>query len=379
MLVTIIIFIAVLSLLVFVHELGHFIMARRSGMGVHEFGFGFPPRVVGLQKLDGKWRVVWRKQESSPKATIYSINAIPLGGFVKIMGEDNDSADDPQSFTNKSFTARFFTLAAGVLMNVLTAWIIFSIGFMVGFPVAVNQLSDLPAGGRYTDQQILIGGVLPGSAAEAAGLAGSDIILSVDNQPISQISDLQDYIQANQGEELVFEVKRLTETLTIPVQTSLDTNLDEGIVGISMGYFGKLQYSLPKAFWHGAQTTIKQLGAIFKGLYNLFTSPGGFKQVGGPVLIAQYTGDAAEMGFSHLLAFIAFLSLNLAILNSLPIPALDGGRMLFLIIEKLRGKPNNQTIEQYTNAIGFMVLLLLMAVITARDVWQLESVKNLFG
>jgi regulator of sigma E protease len=378
MIITIIIFIAILSLLVFVHELGHFVVAKRSGMGVHEFGFGFPPRLIGLQKVDGRWRVVWRKQATSTDATIYSINAIPLGGFVKIMGEDNDEASDPKSFSNKSFGARFLTLAAGVLMNVLTAWVIFSVGFMIGLPVAVNELSEVPTNGRFSEQKILIGEVLNDSPAKTAGLSAGDIILSVDDQPINEITNLQQYIQTKQGQVINFEVKRLNEVLTIPVTTDVNVKPGQGIVGIGLGYFGKLSFNPPQAIWQGAKTTVDQLQAIFTGLHRIFTTSEGIKSVGGPVKIAQLTGQVADLGLLPLLQFTAFLSLNLAILNSLPFPALDGGRILFLLIEKLRGKPNNQKIEQYANAIGFMALLLLMLVITARDVSQLESIKNLF-
>jgi regulator of sigma E protease len=378
MIITIIIFIAILSLLVFVHELGHFVVAKRSGMGVHEFGFGFPPRLIGLQKVDGRWRVVGRKQATSTDATIYSINAIPLGGFVKIMGEDNDEASDPKSFSNKSFGARFLTLAAGVLMNVLTAWVIFSVGFMIGLPVAVNELSEVPTNGRFSEQKILIGEVLNDSPAKTAGLSAGDIILSVDDQPINEITNLQQYIQTKQGQVINFEVKRLNEVLTIPVTTDVNVKPDQGIVGIGLGYFGKLSFNPPQAIWQGAKTTVDQLQAIFTGLHRIFTTSEGIKSVGGPVKIAQLTGQVADLGLLPLLQFTAFLSLNLAILNSLPFPALDGGRILFLLIEKLRGKPNNQKIEQYANAIGFMALLLLMLVITARDVSQLESIKNLF-
>jgi regulator of sigma E protease len=378
MIITIIIFIAILSLLVFVHELGHFVVAKRSGMGVHEFGFGFPPRLIGLQKVDGRWRVVGRKQATSTDATIYSINAIPLGGFVKIMGEDNDEASDPKSFSNKSFGARFLTLAAGVLMNVLTAWVIFSVGFMIGLPVAVNELSEVPTNGRFSEQKILIGEVLNDSPAKTAGLSAGDIILSVDDQPINEITNLQQYIQTKQGQVINFEVKRLNEVLTIPVTTDVNVKPGQGIVGIGLGYFGKLSFNPPQAIWQGAKTTVDQLQAIFTGLHRIFTTSEGIKSVGGPVKIAQLTGQVADLGLLPLLQFTAFLSLNLAILNSLPFPALDGGRILFLLIEKLRGKPNNQKIEQYANAIGFMALLLLMLVITARDVSQLESIKNLF-
>ncbi len=379
MIVTIIIFIAVLSLLVFVHELGHFLVAKRSGMGVHEFGFGFPPRLIGVQKRNGKWRVVWRKQEASPEETVYSINMIPLGGFVKIMGEDNDEAGDPRSFTKKSFFSRFFTLSAGVIMNVLTAWVIFSIGFLIGLPVAVNELSELPRGSSYNEQKILIGSIKQDSPAMTAGLQSSDIIITVDGQSITEIEALQNYIQANKGQQLNFEIKRLNETLQIPVEVATDRDPAQGLIGIGLGYYGILQLNPVAAVFEGGKTTFNQLRAIFTGLYDVFTTSEGVKAIGGPVKIAQLTGQVVDLGILPLLQFTAFLSLNLAILNSLPFPALDGGRIMFLIIEKLRGKPNNQKIEQYANAIGFMALLLLMLVITARDVSQLESIKNLFS
>lgn len=379
MIITIIIFVAILGLLVFVHELGHFIVAKKSGMGVHEFGFGFPPRLFGLQKQNGKWKIVWGKKETDPDQTVYSINAIPLGGFVRIMGEDNDEASDPRSFTNKSFTKRFLTLAAGVLMNVLTAWVILSIGFMIGLPVAIDQADSLPKGATFTNQQILIGQILPGSPAEKANLKDGDVLQNINGQTFSQINALQDYIKQRQGQTLQFEVKRINETISVPVETTIQTDTHQGVVGIGLAYYGKLKFGPVTALVQGAKTTVNQLQAIVTGLYNVFTSKAGLKQIGGPVKIAQLTGQVADLGILPLLQFTAFLSLNLAILNTLPFPALDGGRMLFLIIEKLRGKPNNQTIEQYANAIGFMVLLALMLVITVRDVSQLESIKNLFS
>lgn len=379
MIVTIIIFIIVLSLLVFVHELGHFVMAKRSGMGVHEFGFGFPPRVIGLQKIDGKWRIVGRKAEGNPQNTIYSINAIPLGGFVKIVGEDNNESDDPSSFTNKSFWARLITLAAGVLMNVLTAWVILSLGFMIGLPVAVNEISEVPKNATFSNQSILIGEVQPNSPAERDGLKESDIIRSVDGQVITEISDLQSYIKAHQGQAIAFDVQRLNEMQHIVVQAQNVAEDNQVAVGIGLGYYGTIKFGILTSLKQGAVTTVNQLRAIVTGLASVFKSKAGLQSIGGPVKIAQLTGQVAQLGLLPLLQFTAFLSLNLAILNTLPFPALDGGRMLFLIIEKLRGKPNNQNIEQYANAIGFMLLLLLMVVVTVRDVSQLQVIKSLFG
>lgn len=376
MLFTIIIFLIVLSLLVFVHELGHFVMAKRAGMKVHEFGFGFPPRLIGIQKIKGKWKIV--SQNADPDHTVYSINAIPLGGFVKIMGEDSDEIDDPRSFTSKSFFAKLITLAAGVVMNVILAWLLLSIGFMAGLPVAVQDLSEIPSNGQFTNQQVAIVDIQPGSPAEKSGLQPSDIIQNVDGQTFSQIKDLQLYIHDHHGQQIAFDVKRVNQEKHVTVQ-ALDNPVDGGLVGIGLAAYGKLKFSPPTALVQGAKTTYLQLSNIVQGLYHLFSAGEGLKSLGGPVKIAQLTGQVADLGLIPLLQFSAFLSLNLAILNTLPFPALDGGRMLFLIVEKIRGRKNNPLIEQYANTIGFFVLLLLMAVITVRDISQLQVIKNLFS
>ncbi len=376
MITTILIFLIVLSLLVFVHELGHFVMAKRAGMKVHEFGFGFPPRLIGVQKVKGKWKIVSRKADSDH--TVYSINAIPLGGFVKIMGEDSDVENDPRSFTAKPFWAKLLTLAAGVIMNVIFAWLLLSAGFMAGLPVAVQDLNQIPANGNFTDQKVAIVDVQPGSPAEQAGLLPSDIIQNVDGQLYDQIPDLQQYIRDHKGQEMTFDVKRVNEEKQIKV-TALPEPKDGGLVGIGLATYGKLKFSPPAALIQGAKTTYVQLSNIVNGLVGLFSHGEGLKSLGGPVKIAQLTGQVADLGFIPLLQFAAFLSLNLAILNTLPFPALDGGRMLFLIVEKIRGRKNNPLVEQYANTIGFFALLLLMAIITARDVSQLEAIKNLFS
>jgi regulator of sigma E protease len=195
---------------------------------------------------------------------------------------------------------------------------------------------------------------------------------------ITEVEKLKEYIKAHQGQKMTFAVQRINENITAEVDTSTVTDPSKGIVGIGLAYYGKIKFGPVQAIWHGAQTTVNQLQAIATGIIKIFSTKDGVKGVGGPIKIAQLTGQVADLGVLPLLQFTAFLSLNLAILNTLPFPALDGGRMLFLIIEKLRGKPNNQSIEQYANAIGFMLLLLLMVVITVRDVSQLQFIKNLF-
>jgi regulator of sigma E protease len=378
MIVTILIFLAVLSLLVFVHESGHFIVAKRSGMGVHEFGFGFPPRLFGVQKVKGKWKIVWGNKDTGTEDTVYSVNAIPLGGFVKIMGEDNDS-EDPQSFVNKPFWRRFFTLAAGVIMNFILAGLLLSVGYMAGLPVAVESLDQIPAGAKFTEQQVAIIDVLPGSPAEKAGVLPSDIVVSVDNQHFDSVQGFQDYVKANKGKHFEFVLKRVNETKTLGIDTVAEPKEGEGVIGVGLALYGKLRFSPLPAIAQGYETAYNQLINIATGLYHLFASGQGVKSLGGPVKIAQLTGQVADLGLIPLMQFAAFLSLNLALLNALPFPALDGGRILFLFIEKIRGKKNNPKIEQYANAIGFILLLILMLGITVRDVSQLESVKHLFS
>ncbi len=379
MIITILIFLAVLSILVFVHEAGHFIVAKRSGMKVHEFGFGFPPRAFGIQKVNGKWKIVWGNKESETENTVYSVNWIPLGGFVKIQGEDNDDGVDEHSFVNKPFWRRFFTLAAGVIMNFILAGVLLSIGYMAGLPVAVQDIKDVPKGATFTERQVAIIDVVKDSPADKAGIMASDIVEKVDGQKFTTVEGLQEYVRNNKGKVINFEVKRVNEDKSFDVQALSEAKEGEGVVGIGMALYGNIQFNPLAAVGQGFITAYKQLWAIATGLYNLFASGDGLESLGGPVKIAQITGQVAATGFIPLLQFAAFLSLNLALLNALPLPALDGGRILFLLIEKIRGKRNNAKVEQYANAIGFMALLLLMLLITVRDVSQLETIKNLFS
>lgn len=380
MIITILIFIAVLGILVFVHEFGHFIVAKKSGMTVEEFGFGFPPRVVGIQRVNGKFQIVWGRKnqpvntandlttrpENEP--TIYSINLIPLGGFVRIMGENNEHEDQPGSFISKGFWPRFLTLVAGVCMNIILAWALLSVGFDVGLPAAVNSANDIPKGASFSNPQTAILDVVKDLPASKAGLMPNDIIVSLDGKQFAEVSDLQSYIKQHAGSPVAFNVKRGSKELSINVTPNINPAPGQGATGIEISLIGKLKYPWYSALWEGAKATYGAITGIFAGLYQLFAGHLGFASLGGPVKIAKLTGQVADMGFIYLLQFTAFLSLNLAALNILPFPALDGGRVLFLFIEKIRGKKNNQKVEQYFNAAGFVFLLLLMVVVTINDV-----------
>ncbi len=376
MIFTILIFIVILGVLVFVHEFGHFIVARKSGMKVEEFGFGFPPRIFGIQKINGKRRTIWGhpkqsliSSETSPdQDTLYSINLIPLGGFVKILGENNEHEEDPRSFINRSFGARFATLVAGVSMNVILAWVLISVGFIIGLPAVFGSGINVPAGATLKNPQIIIMEVVKDLPADKAGVKAQDILLSINGIKFNNLQSMQDYIKSHKGNQFAFEIKRGKEIVNVKVNSLANPAPDQGPTGIALENVGELQFPWYLAFFEGAKATVNQLGSIFSGLYGLITAKIGLSNLSGPVKIAQLTGEVAGMGFIYILQFAAFLSLNLAVLNIMPFPALDGGRVVFLLIEKIRGRRNNQKIEQFVNTAGFVLLLLLMLAVTIKDV-----------
>jgi regulator of sigma E protease len=253
-------------------------------------------------------------------------------------------------------------------MNVLLAWILLSIGYAVGLPVAINSTQSIPHGSRLLNQRIAIIDIVPEGPASKEGFQVGDSFISVDGRSFETTEQLQAYIAENKGKAFAFKVQRGDEVVEKNVQSNAQPAPNQGATGIALAQVGQLRFPVHRAIWEGATTTVSQLGAIVKGLYEVFTSKQGVQSLGGPVKIAQITGQVADLGAIYLLQFTAFLSLNLAILNALPFPALDGGRVLFLLIEKVRGKRNNQAIEQWANTIGFMLLLLLMLLVTVRDV-----------
>ena len=339
MLLTIVIFLVVLSILVLVHEFGHFIAARKFGAGVEEFGLGFPPRLCGIYKnTSGVWKFVWWNREVKDAAgTIYSLNLIPLGGFVKIDGENGEDKDSPQSFAHKPIWQRAIMLSAGVIMNVLLAAIFISANFMIGAPQAIDG-SDL-SGAIVSNRRIQVMEVLPDSPALKAGLKGGDEIVSVNDQSFATYSQLQAYVGDKAGQPLQYTIRRgqSVEDKTIIPEVMASTS--RAGIGISIAEVASVRYPWYAALWEGIKTTGLLIVSIFIGFYQLIAkivSGGGVgSDVAGPVGIAVLTGQVVDLGFSYVLQFAALLSLNLAVINFLPFPALDGGRVLFLIIEKI--------------------------------------------
>ena len=395
--------IPVFGLLVLVHEFGHFITAKWAGIRVEEFGVGFPPRIVGLRKRDGKgWEVIWfggiRSEEdsydslkqtpfsgtsggvSTPGApvsshTIYSLNLIPIGGFVRMPGENGDINDenghyDPQSFAAKSAGKRLIVLVAGVTMNVLLAMVLFTFAFGFGEPKLLPQ----------------IGKVVPGSPAEIAGIRPGDTIVSANNQPVKFFSDLQAVvnaeIQADKNHHatvpVILQIRRSgsTELISTTVNVRVHPPAGQGPMGIEAS--SKVVFdSIPlwQAPIRGVQYTFQTTADFLHAIGQMITGSLPF-QLAGPVGIVRITGEVAQSvpseGWWPLLSLTAVLSLNLAIINILPFPALDGGRVVLVLIEVLRGgKRLKPEVEGLINFAGMLMLLTLMVVITFFDVKNL--------
>lgn len=370
MLLTIIAFILVLSVLVFVHEMGHFMTARWFGIRAEEFGFGFPPRFAGVYKNnEGKWKFVrGNKEVTDCPGTVYSINFIPLGGFVKIKGEDGDNTES-DSFGAKKIWQRTVVLSAGVLMNIVLAAILFSTILMIGSPQAVDGLGK---GAEVSERQLQIIQVAENSPAAQAGLQLGDAIVSINGIEFAKFEDLQKYVDENRGKVLDYKIKRGQEIKDLKITPQLDEKLGKGVIGVAMAETGIVKYPWYLAIWQG----IKQTGlytwiiivAFYELLKGLILGNGVSADVAGPVGIASLTGQVARMGIVYLLQFTALLSINLAIINFIPFPALDGGRVLFLALEKLKGKPVRRELEAVIHNVGFLLLMVLIVIVTFRDI-----------
>lgn len=368
-------FLAVLAILVVSHEFGHFIFAKKTGMGVHEFGFGFPPRFLGIQFKKGdrkKWRLVWGNRDldetDEEYGTVYSLNWLPLGGFVKIKGENGEDAVDQDSFAAKKFWQKSLVLCAGVMMNVVLAFVLLTIGYIVGLPQNVDNMADVS---RVSDRRIEILQTLPGKPAEAAGIQAGDVVLQVGDLQNPRLKQMQEYVDTHKNEQILVRVKRNDQIIDKKIQPVVYNDTGKGGLGIAIAEVGNVRYPFFSAIWQGAKTTVWYLKEIIVAFYlllkGLFAGHGVGEAVSGPVGVAVMTGRVAKLGWIYLIQFAAMLSLNLAVFNILPIPALDGGRQLFLIIAKLRGKAVSQKLEQIFHTIGFALLMLLVLVVTIRD------------
>lgn len=354
----ILIFLLVLSILVFVHELGHFLAARRAGIRVDEFGFGFPPRV-------------WGKKVNE---TIYSINLFPIGGFVRLHGEDDEVKDErDRAFFFKNKLTRTSVIVAGVLMNVLLAVLAFSvISWVVGVP-------------RETGQVKIIG-IAKDSPAQKAGLQEEDVVLSVDGQALSQTKSFIEYVNTKKGEEIILSVRRQENEFAISLVPRTDPPQGEGALGVAVSSAELVHPPLWQrpfvSLWTGSTEAVfwvrTTVGAVAQMVSQLVQgkAPEG---IAGPIGIFQITSHAARAGILSLISFVGILSINLAILNILPIPALDGGRLLFVIVEAIFGRRVLPTFERYAHTVGMIILLILILLVTMQDITRLLNGGFNFG
>lgn len=357
MLLTVLVFIILLGVLVLVHEWGHFIVARWLGVRVEEFAFGFPPRVASFVR----------------QKTRYALNLIPIGGYVRIYGEGGDDERDPESFSSRSLPQRFAIIAAGVAMNVALAWALFSVGHAIGLPTVLGE------GEAGRGAAVTVIGVAPGSPADAAGIRFGDVVeaLEIGNEKLAvgQIEDVQKFIEAHRGEEIRFRLQRGREFIERVAHARVTPPIDEGAVGIAMANVGVTRSPWWRSPWDGAKTTLGATLAITRALggtvRDLFAEGRLSADVSGPVGIFVFANESQRLGATYLIELAGILSVNLALLNILPIPALDGGRILFLFIEGVRGARVNQRVEQAVHTIGFALLLLMMAAVTYRDIVRL--------
>jgi len=344
--------------------------ARFFGVKVEEFGLGFPPRMKKLFKKGD---------------TEYTLNWLPIGGFCKIMGEDGEDKNNPESFSSRSVGQRALILSGGVIMNIILAMILFSLIFMVGMPTDVTGGIDESKISGFKDQKVQITSVAKNSPAAEAGIMMGDTVLKINETKIATIEELQNYIDNHRGEEVNIYLLRGKKEITkklIPRENPPD---EEGPIGVGLAETAMVSYPVHWAIWKGIIHTIKITIFIitaFAGIiWSLLTVGKMGAEISGPVGIVVLTGQMSAMGLIYLLNFTALISVNLAIINALPFPALDGGRLLFLAVEKIKGSPVNQNFEAKVNNYGFMLLMLLMLVVTFYDVGKYgiwEKISSFF-
>lgn len=353
MIIAFLVVFCLLSLLVFVHELGHFLAAKRENVKVEEFGLGFPPRLFS-KKLG---------------ETIYSINVIPFGGFVRLHGEEL-KAKDRRSFSSKSAWSRVKITTAGVFFNFLFALVVFLIVPFFGYVSVEPQ--DLTSYTNFKKLGIMVLDIEKSSPADKAGVLRSDIVVKVDSFEPLNTDDIIEYLKTKGNKIVQLTLKRKGKTVILELIPRVVLKENQGPTGMIVATVGVVSYQFPFGLYAGLKNFIKTTESIFVGFYNIATSLFSGKKtsvdIAGPVGIFSLGSSFFSFGFSSLLHFIGVLSINLAILNLIPFPALDGGRLLFLIIEVITRRKPKETYEIWFHKIGFILLLLLLAYFTFKDI-----------
>jgi len=354
MIITILAFIGVLVLLIIAHELGHFITARATGVKVEEFGVGFPPRLFGIRRGE----------------TLYSLNAIPLGGFTKMAGEEDHEVS--RGLASKSIPVRILVLSAGSLVNFVLPLLLFSIAFMIPHQVVTET--------------VMVKEVVPDSPAARAGIRPGDTILSVNEKPVNGRGELARYNHLNLGKEITLLVQHSDGTTeALPITPRWKPPEGQGALGIEFDLeaarLSQTITSQHQPFWEAIPSgfvACVETFTIFKNEIMKWFTGAAEPAVTGLVGIAQITGEVARAGLSPLLEFAGFLSINLAIINMFPLPALDGGRIVFVLLEWVRrGKRVSPKTEGKIHLIGFALLIVCALLIAYQDIIRIISGESL--
>jgi len=355
----IIAFVSLIGLMI-LHEFGHFVVAKRFGVKVEEFGIGYPPRLFG--KRIGE--------------TIYSLNLIPFGGFVRMYGEEKD-IKDPRSFTGKPIWQRTLIIIGGVVAFWVIAAILLTIVFGLGAPTAVSDEEN----GNLIDPKVQIMAVASNSPAEKTGLKTGDTIVNLKFQILKiktdKVKEVQEFIEAHKGKEITLSIQRGKDIFDISLIPRVEPPKDEGAMGVALVRTAIKAYPWYQSPIQGILATGNLTIAIVQGWGRILGSllkgegmPSGVK-IAGPVKIFIMIGESVRLGLVNFLSFIAMISVAVALFNILPIPALDGGKILFLGIEAVRKKPVSQKIEQNITVAFFMILIALMVLVTIKDITKI--------
>ncbi|KUO52288.1 MAG: hypothetical protein APF76_04435 [Desulfitibacter sp. BRH_c19] len=330
---TVVLTIIIFGILILVHELGHFILAKATGIRVEEFAIGMGPKLLGIKHGE----------------TDYSLRLLPIGGYNKMSGMESEQENDEKGFNKKTVLQRMMVISAGSLMNFLLAIVLFVLVFsFIGVPANSN----------------IIGDTIAGFPAEQAGLQEGDQLTAIDGEPVNDWVELTQIIQNNPERPLTITINRDNELSEVTITPQKDPETGLGLIGIRDSL---MTYDVWSGLKLGAERAVSILVLIVSSLVQIITGQAP-AEVAGPVGIVQMIGEVAQYGIGTVFNFAALLSLNLGLINLLPIPALDGSRLVFLAIEGVRGKPISPERENFVHLIGFTLLILLMILITYQDI-----------
>jgi regulator of sigma E protease len=358
---SILLFIAILLVLVLVHEFGHFVVAKLAKIRVDEFAFGFPPRLFSIKKGE----------------TTYAFNLLPLGGYVKIYGEDPTTVgeDSARSFAHQHRLIQAAVIVAGVLMNIVLAWLLISSTLAIGIAAPVDNDEGFPV----TNARLMITDVSKKGPADISGITSGDVLISVsdgrDTVSASSPEAVSAFIGPREGKPITVNYERGGKSETATMLPVSGISQKGAAIGIYMDMVGILKLPIDQALYHGGVKTWQYTKLTATGLATffreVFTGHANFEEVTGPVGIVKAVGAASQVGFVNVLLFTALISINLAIINIIPFPALDGGRLLFIVIEGIIRRPIPAQFTNYVNVGGFALLMLLMILVTYHDIVKL--------